>query len=200
MIRKRLFMLFALFLLVAAVAFELRDPIYEMVIVPLAYLLWLIGLYYHLVPQVVLWVALILLMLLTATRTLLMQIPLGKRTIVVRRTLQGPVEKLSYLLDARGRGIYYKWLIANRLGKLARELLDQREGLRVTRGFSRLSGRNWKPPGEVEAYLESGLNGSFADYSRARWSRPLPTPLDAHPQLVVEYLESEMEMRRNGNH
>ena len=108
------------------------------------------------------------------------------------------MENLAELLDKRGRGIYYKWLIANRLGKAARELLDQRAGLQGTR-FMRLSGRDWNPPQEVNAYLESGVNGSFADYPRPRWSRPHPTPLDIHPAQVVAFLESEMQLGRNGN-
>ncbi len=199
MIRSRSLTLFTVVMLSTSAAFALRDTIYEMVIVPLAYLWWLIGLYYQLVPQLLLWVALIFLILFTAVRTLLMEIPLGKRTIAVRKAPQGPVESLSHLLDKRRRGIYYKWLIANRLGKVARELLDQREGQRVTMGFSRLTGRDWDPPKDVGAYLESGLNGSFADYPYSRWSRPQPTPLDEHPQQVVEYLESEMEIQRNGN-
>jgi energy-coupling factor transporter transmembrane protein EcfT len=199
MMRNRPWILFAAVILSVVAALVLRDVIHQMIIVPAAYLWWLIGLYYHLVPQVFLWIALIVLVLFSAVRTLLAEIPLSRRTIKVERTPQGPVESLSNLLEKRKRGTYYKWLIANRLGRLARELLDQREGQRLTRGFSRFTGRHWSPPNEVEAYLESGLNGSFADYPRPRWSRRQTTPLDQHPQQVVEFLESEMENRRTGN-
>ena len=196
--RNRLAALFVLVLLSSAAAFALRAAIYAVVVVPLAYLWWLIGLYYRLVPQVFLWVALIVMILVSAVRTLLFEIPLGRRSVRLGKAHQGPVENLTELLDKRRRGIYYKWLIANRLGKAARELLDQRDGSQGRR-FTRLSGRDWDPPEALAAYLDSGVNGTFADYPRPRWSRPQPTPLDQHPGQVVAFLESEMQLGRNGN-
>ena len=103
------------------------------------------------------------------------------------------------LLGKSKQGIYYKWMIAHRLGKLTREMLDQREGRPEQLGYTRLTGRDWEPSKEVTTYLEIGLNGSFADFPQPRWTRPQPTPLDLDPQNVIEYLESEMEINRNGN-
>jgi hypothetical protein len=87
-------------------------------------------------------------------------------------------------------------LVANRLGKTAREILSQREGQPISRKFRRLEGRDWNPPQTIHDYLESGLNGSFADFPRPRlpWQTPNPTPLDADPKQVVEYLENQMKV------
>jgi hypothetical protein len=155
-------------------------------------------LYYRVIPQTLVWIALILVVLFTSARAILISIPVGKKLIQKQKISPGPVEHLSALVEKQRRGIYYKWLIANRLGKVARELLDQREGQRLTKRFTRLTGRNWDPPLGVEAYLESGLNGSFADYPQSRWLSPRPTPLDEDPRHVIEYLEDEMEIGLHG--
>lgn len=196
---RRLFMAAALIILSAGAAYVLRDEIQKWVILPLAYLWWVAGLYYHLLPQVVPWVVLIFIVLYTAVRSLLTQFPSTKETKPMRVISRGPIENLSALVVKRKLGNYYKWLIANRLGKAARELLDQREGRHLERGYIRLQSRAWDPPQGVAAYLEAGLNGSFADYPRPRWKRAQPTPLDEPPLHVVEYLESELEARRNGD-
>jgi hypothetical protein len=196
--RRRILFTLAGLAFSAGIAFLLRDAILETVIVPLAYLWWVIGLYYRLVPQALVWIALIFIVLLSSARAILISIPVKRKTMQKRGTAVGPIEHLSVLVEKRGRGIYYKWLIANRLGKVARELLEQREQ-HATKRFTRLTGRNWRPPAGVEAYLESGLNGSFADYPQPRWLYPQPTPLDQDPRPVVEYLEDEMEIGRHGN-
>jgi len=200
MTRQRWLIIFFAIVLSASIAYPLRNMIYELVIIPLAYLWWLMGLIYHLVPQIVLWIVLVILTLFVAIKELLLQNPLQMKARETRRVPRSPVEDLSSLIQKQGRGIYYRWLIANRLGKVARELLAQREGQGISNRFTRLTGRDWNPPHEVDAYLESGLNGSFADYPRSYLSRRKATPLDPHPQRVVEYLESEMEIHRNGNH
>jgi hypothetical protein len=200
MTRRRWLIIFLMLVLCVSAAYALRNAIYDLVVIPLAYLWWVIRLSYHLIPQVILWIVLVILTLFIAVRELLMSTSLKKQTKEVRTVPRSPVENLSMLLQKQKRGIYYRWLIANRLGKVARELLDQREGHRMAKRFTRLTGRDWNPSHEVEAYLESGLNGTFADYPQSRWSRSQPTPFDLPPQHVIEYLESEMEMHRNGNH
>jgi hypothetical protein len=180
-------------------AYVWREPIYEMFIVPLAYLWWAIRLYYHFFPQVIYWAVLIFAVLYTATRTLLVEFSFGRSQKAVAKTHQGPVEKLSHLLEKRENGMYYKWLIANRLGNLARDILHQRERLPAGKRSFQLSGRNWNPPQDISRYLEAGVNGSFADHSQANWFNAQATPLDEDPQKIIDYLESEMEPFHNGH-
>jgi hypothetical protein len=196
--RKPLFIfLFTLFCLMGAFAF--RKLIYEIVIVPLAYLWWLLTLYYHVLPQLLIWIALIAMIVFTAVRGLLMEIPTRRTIVLKKKNSPGAIETLSSLIHKTDQGTYYKWVIANRLGRAARELLDQREGRQIKQKFTRLTGRGWNPPGDVAAYLESGVNGSFADYPKRTWSRSPRTPLDLDPLQVIEYLEAEMENNRNGH-
>jgi hypothetical protein len=190
--RQPLF-LFLVALLCLTAAFVFRKLIYEIVVVPLAYVWWLLMLYYHLLPQAVIWIALIFIILFTAVRGLLMEIPVARPAPSKRKTPQGPIESLAAQIHKSHDGIYYKWNIANRLGRAARELLDQREGRKQK--FTQLVGRGWDPPQDISAYLESGVNGTFADHAKKKGR----TPLDLDPQEAIVYLESELEKNRNGN-
>ncbi len=175
------------------VSILLRDLIRSTVIMPLAYIWWLLKLYYHAVPQLIVWGMLIVAVFISALRNISPRNPFRRKEKNGSKSTKGPVEDFAQSLDKAPGGTYYKWLIANRLGNVARELLDQREGRRA-RGFSRLRGRDWQPPDDVGAYLESGLNGSFADFPQSHWwSKPQPTTLDTDTKQVIEYLEYEME-------
>lgn len=187
------------FIVVAAffISFLLRDEIQRNFILPLAYLWWLVTLYYRAVPQLVLWVLLVI----AAFASMLRLVPLKNLFRRIRKIEQkpaiGPVESVAQWIRKSPGGVYYKWLVANRLGRLAREMLDQREG-RIRKGFSKLNGKGWNPPEDVGTYLETGLNGSFADFPQPRWWAK-PTRLDVDPKQVIEYLEDEMETGNDRN-
>lgn len=181
------------------IAFASRQFIYASVIVPLAYLWWLIKLYYHLLPQAVVWILLIAALGFAGIHGLLLEIPIGKVKPLKAAKVESPLEALAELIHKSQRGNYYKWMLANRLGNIARELLDQREGKQIAQKFSRLAGRDWNPPQDVQAYLQSGISGSFADYPQKVWTKNTPSPLSLEPQKALEYLEVEMESNKNGN-
>jgi hypothetical protein len=188
--------LFALLCLTAAFVF--RRTIYQIVILPLAYVWWWLTLYYRLLPQAAIWIVLIFIILFTTMRGLLLEVRWGWSKPLKKKKSQGPIESLAVLIQKSSEGNYYKWTIAQRLGRAARDLLDQREGSHGRKKIMRFSDRNWDAPREVSAYLEAGLNGTFADYPKRSWSRSPRTPLDVDPQQVIEYLESELE-NRNGH-
>lgn len=178
---------------IVIISFFLRGVILRTVILPLAYLWWVLTLYYRAVPQLIVWGLLIALVFVSALRNISPKNPFRRSEKKKQKLTKGPIEEFSHMLQKAPGGIYYKWLIANRLGNVARELLNQREGRR-SRGFSRLTGRDWQPPNAVSAYLESGLNGSFADFPQSSlWARRESTPLDVDANQVIEYLEYEME-------
>jgi hypothetical protein len=105
------------------------------------------------------------------------------------------VESLADWFTRAPEGLYFRWLIAQRLGKLSRSLLNFNKRQVTSSGWEPLTGPNWDPPQEVATYLESGLNRSFAEFPRPRWpfQRPAPTPFDLDPTQAVEYIESHME-------
>ena len=203
MTRRRVVMAGA-FLSAVFLAFILRDAVEQLVIVPLAYLWWLLRLYYSMFPQFILWVILVVVAIYSAITSLMPEISYRRAFHADSKPVQGQIELLVQWLDKSQRGgSYYKWLIANWLGKMAREILAQRDGLAVSKKFGRLDGRGWNPSQKIRDYLETGLNGSFAEFPRPRWwlpgQTPKPTPLDVDPQQVVDYLENEMETSHDGN-
>jgi len=197
--RRRL--LFAgVFLSAVMLAFILRDVVEQLIIVPLVYAWWILRLYYSMFPQLVLWVILVVAVLLSALSSLLPEVRYRTAFKPVPKPVQGQVEILvEWLNKSRRGGSYYKWLVANRLGKTAREILAQRDGHAVSKKFGSLNGRDWSPPQKTRDYLEIGLNGSFADFPHPSWfwQSPKPTPLDLDPKQVIEYLENEMETTGN---
>jgi len=193
---QRHLILVGAFLSALMIAFLLRDVVERTIIAPLAYLWWILKLYYSAFPQYILWIVLILISVFSAASSLMPEARAGKGQKPDPIIIHGQIADLADWMRKSSRGgIYYKWLIANRLGKNAREILSQRDGQAVHKKNRKLYGRDWHPPQEIESYLEVGLNGSFADYPQPRrWAKPEPTPLDADPQQVIDYLENELEM------
>ncbi len=167
------------------IAFALRGVIYQTVIVPLAYAWWVIGLYYSSVPQAILWTILLALLLLSVLWSLVPELHLPGGRDTPRSLPEGQVEALAVWLRKSRDGNYFKWQLANRLGRIARSLGEDSSG----------GGRVHAPDEAVERYLDAGLNYSFVDFPsrRNRFQSAPRTPLDADPKKVAEYLESQME-------
>lgn len=195
MTSTRLFVLLGALVLALVLAFALQDVIHDTVILPLAYLWWVLGLYYHTLPQIALWACLVLLVLLMFFGSLAPDIMRKRRVEKETKPIQGPVEGLAMSLEKARGGIYLKWQIAHRLGNLARDLLVQRGDRVNAKSLGPLVGRDWHPSQPVDEYLDVGLNGSFADYPNPPWpfGRPQVTPLDLEVDEAVEFLELQLE-------
>lgn len=193
---RRQLILVGMVLSALVVAFFLRDVVERALILPLVYLWWLLGVYYSFLPQFILWILLAVVAVISAMTTLTPRFEPRKRFQPPLRPPKGQISETIEWLGKSQEGNYYKWLVANRLGRIAREILSQREGYPIGRKFMRLEGSSWNPPSTLGNYLDSGLNGSFADYPRPRfWQKSRPTPLDTDPTQVIEYLENEMKNR-----
>jgi hypothetical protein len=194
---RRALALVGLFVIAAVLAFLLRDVINRLLVIPLAYLLWALELLYLSLSQAVWWIAMILLVIFMLVYSLLPEIKPAKRQTVVSAHERGRVERLALSIQKSKKGTYFKWLVANRLGKLAYQILLQRENGKPRSIFAPLAGDGWEPNEEVRKYLDTGLHGSFADFptSSLPFSSPAKTPLDHDVFEVVEFLESQMDQR-----
>ena len=195
--QRRLILTAALFV-AGILAFPLRETIYETVVIPAAYVAWNLNLLYRSLSQGIWWWLLIFLVLFMLIFSLVPQVQFRARAETKGKPPVGPVESLALSMRKAESGTYFKWLIANRLGKLAYQILLHRESGRPRSVFAPLLGTDWAPPKELQTYLETGLHGSFADFPQVR--RPLgppqKTPLDLDVTEAVEFLESQVE---NGN-
>jgi hypothetical protein len=121
---------------------------------------------------------------------------LRRREPVKPKSPEGQVESLAIWLKKAEQGIYFKWLVANRLGKLAYQILLQRENGRPRSIFAPLLGPDWEPSRDLQRYLETGLHGSFADFpAPGRLSPRQATPLDHGVGEAVDFLEEQMDSK-----
>ncbi|HEX8992631.1 MAG TPA: hypothetical protein VF784_13215 [Anaerolineales bacterium] len=166
-------------------AFFLREAVYQLIVVPLAYVIWIVQFYYSAIPQWVLWASLLALLFLAVLWSLVPEAGPAARRAALHIPPEGQVEALADWIRKGRRGNYFKWRLANRLGRIARGL-DESAGL---------GGRFPSADEAVERYLDAGLNYSFVDFPRPRNRfRAAPkTPLDVDPNQVADYLESQME-------
>lgn len=190
--RTRWILLGGLLLISAFLALPLLDVVDTLVIAPIAYLLWGFGIIYSLIPQPVFWVLLVLAVLYVAVSTLYDDIPIFTNRKRKRLPADGSIASLSKWMQKGQRGVYYKWQTANMLARMALEMASLRAG----RPLRRL---DWSllPPAsdEIRAYLEAGLNRTFADFQVPGWFGPAPkTALDVDVNDVLKYLETNMEM------
>ncbi len=191
---RRALILIAALTIAGLLAFPLRETIYRAVVIPVAYIAWNLNLVYQTFSQGVWWWVIAFIVFFMIAFSLMPRPQLRPRGGPKPKPPQGPVEGLSIWLRRSERGIYFKWLVANRLGKLAYQILLHRESGRPRSVFAPLVGTDWEPGQDLQKYLETGLHGSFADFpNTGRFSAPPPTPLDLKVADAVDFLESQVE-------
>jgi hypothetical protein len=192
---KRRLLLIGALIVAGLIAFPLRKLIYGSVVVPVAFVAWNLNLLYRSLSQAIWWAVITGIVLFMLLFSLIPQ-PKFRRAVQVKPRRQlGQVEDLAAALQKAERGIYFKWLVANRLGKLAYQILLHRESGRPRSLFAPLAGTDWEPTQELQKYLETGLHGSFADFPHVNrpFRAPQKTPLDVKISEAVEFLESQVE-------
>jgi hypothetical protein len=194
---QRCLILIGVLIVAAFLAFPLRETIFDTVVIPAAFIAWNLGLLYQRFSQGTWWWVTVFLVLFMLAFSLMAQPRFRPKTIIKPKPPQGQVEGLAIWLRKAERGIYFKWLVANRLGRLAYQILLHRESGRPRSVFAPLLGSDWEPSTELRQYLETGLHGSFADYPNTNsLSGMRQTPLDLSVSDAVAFLESQVENGR----
>jgi len=179
-------------------AFPLRETVHAAIVVPIAYVLWVLGLLYRSLSQGIWWVILAVLVLLIFAKSLAPQLRAPGRVPTSSKPAIGQVQALAGWLNKSSTGTYFKWLIANRLGRLAYQILLQRSSGKPRSVFEPLTGPDWHPTADLQNYLQSGLHRSFADFPNPRrfFAPPAKTPLDLDINQAVDFLESQIDESR----
>ena len=200
-VRRGLIFIAAL-IIAGILAFPLRETIYGIVVVPVAYIAWNLNLVYQSFSQGVWWWVVAVIVFFMIAFSLMPQPQVRSRGGPKSKPPQGQVESLSVWLHRAERGTYFKWLIANRLGKLAYQILLHRESGRPRSVFAPLVGTDWEPTEALQKYLETGLHGSFADFpNRGLLSTRQSTPLDLDVAEAVDFLEWQVNNQNSpGTH
>jgi hypothetical protein len=191
---RRLLVLIGALIVAGFLAFPLRQMIYESIVVPVAFIAWNLNLLYRSFSQGVWWAAIFLIVLFMLLFSLIPQPKSRHQVEAKRKPPVGQVEDLATSLGKAERGIYFKWLIANRLGKLAYQILLQRESGRPRSVFAPLVGMDWEPRIELQAYLDrlAWIVRGYPHVNRP-FGTPPKTPLDFDVAEAVEFLESQVE-------
>jgi hypothetical protein len=177
----------------AVMAYLLKDVVAAILFEPVSQLWYALSLLYLSVAQIIFWFVLIVIVALIAFDSLYGKFGPPRLDEGETRSRVGPIANTARHISRSNEGIYYKWLIANRLGKLARSIFARGNG-GESKGIDVLESRGHRMPPEIGAYLISGLSQTFADYPRSNWfGRPSQTPLDVDVEGVIEYLELQME-------
>jgi hypothetical protein len=196
---QRLLISIGVLIVAGLLAFPLRETIFETVVIPAAFITWNLGLLYRSFSQGTWWWVIVFLVLFMLAYSLATQPGFRPRTIIKSKPPQGQVENFAIWIRRAEKGIYFKWLVANRLGKLAYQILLHRESGRPRSVFAPLLGTDWEPSEELRQYLETGLHGSFADFPHTgSLSVREHTPLDLNVLEAVDFLESQVENGRSG--
>jgi hypothetical protein len=187
-------------------AFWLQGAVQDVCIVPAIGLLRMGGLLLRSIPQSLFW------SLLVAAATLIVlgslakagRLHLWRPTKEKQVAIRGPIEKLAQQVHHTRRGLYFKWLVAHRLGELGQSVAASGPARLIRRSVSELGEPRKMAADEngdqgaadIQAYIEAGLDRPPISRSRRRFliRRP-PSPLDLDPSRVVEYFESQMETK-----
>src|SRR5215213_6467506 len=157
--RRRVLLVVALLIISSLLTILLRSVVYEVVILPVAFLGFQLSIWYHSLSQGIWWWLIIALVLFMLAFSLVPAEKPGKQKIIRSKPKRGQVEQLAAELVRTKSGQYFKWLVANRLGKLAYQILVHRESGRTRSVFDPLAGEGWQPSHELQSYLEVGLHG-----------------------------------------
>jgi hypothetical protein len=197
---QRILIVIGVFIIAGVLAFPLRETIFDTIVIPAAFITWNLGLIYHSFSQGVWWWVIVFLVLFMLIVSLAKEASFRPRPIIKAKPPQGQVENFAIWIRKAEKGIYFKWLVANRLGKLAYQILLHRESGRPRSVFAPLLGTDWEPSQELRQYLETGLHGSFADFPHTgSLSTVQHTPLDLKVNEAVEFLESQVESHKSGS-
>ena len=178
----------ALLIIVAILLYPVRHEVAGAVMNFASYLVWTVNVMGVVIPQQILWAFLLILILYIAIGSFYGKRYREEKSPENQSPVIGTVEAMAGYIEERHRGIYFKWQIANLLGKIQQTIQES-----ASRGTS---SRIPLPSDSVQAFLDAGVNTSYADYAPDGFVlKNNSTPLDIELEQVVAYLEEQMEIR-----
>lgn len=182
----------------------LRGLAYRLIVIPILYMLWLVGFLFESLPQPLFWTLFLLLMLRLAWQSL--RPP--KQTLHQPQMMEASVPEgrlavwLQRLVLAES-GNYSKWGVARHIVQLLVETIAYQEQISIAQARLRLRSGNFEAPPEVRAYVQAGLLSQpppsltlFAKLMQRlglREAQELPE-LDLDLINLVTYLEDQLEV------
>jgi len=174
----------AVVILLAGILLSYRNLIAGWLVYSFSYLVWSFNLFGRVVPPQGIWIALIILVLYVAVGSFYGKRSREAQSQIDASPVTGPVEAMADWIEERRRGVYFKWRIANLLGRVHQAQ------------YENSAGRMQLPAEDVKSFLDAGLNASYMDFpTPGMLQKSEPTVLDIDLEPVLDYLEDEMEIR-----
>jgi hypothetical protein len=202
MSRRLLLALLAIVLaLTVPLALLFRDFVRDVFLVELLRMFWGARLLYESLPQLPLWILLLVLLVVIALRSLMRRPGAVRKQVVPDVEPQGQVRVLARWIERASRGEYFRWSLAQHLGGLAWEIMAQREHTTPAQLKGRMSAGDLDLPPVVAAYLQpdrlprhSAVAGLVATIRDRLGAGGRPSALDPDLVRVVEFLEDQMQV------
>ncbi|MEJ5312563.1 MAG: hypothetical protein WHX52_22580 [Anaerolineae bacterium] len=184
--------------------FGLRNFVRETLALPLSYIFWLVGILAQTIPQLWLWIGLVVIALIIALRSLDRErrppppTP-GKSAYLARGRIDVWAERIDMLV----KGKYSRQRFGYFIGKLIMEVLSHEERVNFRDIERRLAQGEVEAPPVVHDYLSSRLRSGLNEprpgllarlKSFLKLEKPQTAQLNAEVETIVKFLENQMEV------
>ncbi len=184
--------------------FGLRNFVRETLALPLSYIFWLVGILAQTIPQLWLWIGLVVIALIIALRSLDRErrppppTP-GKSAYPARGRIDVWAERIDMLV----KGKYSRQRFGYFIGKLIMEVLSHEERVNFRDIERRLAQGKVEAPPVVHDYLSSRLRSGLNEprpgllarlKSFLKLEKPQTAQLNAEVETIVKFLENQMEV------
>lgn len=176
----------ALVAVIAFVVIGIRSQIADAVIQVWSYAVGALAVVGQVIPQQVIWFFIILVLSYIAIGSFYGRRQKAETARPEARPLHGSVETLAEWIRFRRRGVYFNWQIANLLGRIERRFQES-----APRGTS----SRVPAPKHIRAYLDAGVNTTYADHETPGWFGSNQSVFDIPLEQVVDYIEESMEIK-----
>ena len=211
----------ALIILSSVMIFWGHDVIREVIVLPLSYIFWVLGIIVRVTPQIFFWIVLLLIAIQIAWRALVVTRKAPRKAGPYLDDVPSPTsggraaywdKRVSLMRTARSG--YYANTFHSALSRLALDTLSYRYRQPVRVIENQLKANTLNVPPEVRDYLlsheerqEGTYRGFFGelwqnlvDFALDSWARittgqkARPAPVDPQVAFILNYLEEELEV------
>jgi hypothetical protein len=188
--------LLIILLLASLLTLLVRGAMRENIVAPMLYLVWIGQLIFESIPQMAIWVVFLIVALVMAIRSLFVKKPSASEVDYAPKDRATRIGDWANLLQRTSKDVYYRWQLAHSLQRLTLETLAHNERTTIKEMRQRVTDGEMDIPPEIQAYLQAGMVsiGHFSEpKSRFRLRKQQPTPLDLNPELVIQFLEDQID-------
>jgi hypothetical protein len=194
-------------------AFTYRNVLRSMVLVPLAYLIFIVRLIAGSIGQQTLWISFVVFSSIIAIISLAIRNEEQPEEAPIEHKYSTRLQVWLHSVGRKERSKYFQWNLAQDLSKLMIEAIAYRQGISHRQVVRRLEAGELDLPANITAYLQISqkpfMHTGLAKYDNGNWfsriwaaiSRQIPiekyttqTPLDLEPEVIIHFLENYLEL------